>query len=113
MSSWKVDSWKLSAAEGLKGCEISPEGDLVAYWSDTKISIYNELSLPSQTNLEEPQVAHPAAEYTLELTDCIWKSVAVTNKFLIASTTGTLFQVGTAFLIFDQLQANPDTVLYI
>jgi hypothetical protein len=79
--------------EGLKGCEISPKGILVAYWSDHKIKLYNELSLPFQMTLEEPRPIDPYAEYTLELDNCIWKSVALSEKYLIASTTGANFQV--------------------
>jgi hypothetical protein len=97
LSNWQVDSWQLSAAIGLKGCDISPKGDLVAYWSDTKIRLYNELSLPPQMNFGEPPIVSPAAEYTLGLTDCIWKSVALTDRFLIASTTGAVFQVSLSF----------------
>ncbi|EED20717.1 conserved hypothetical protein [Talaromyces stipitatus ATCC 10500] len=100
LSHWQVDSWQLSSTEGLKGCEISPRGDLVAYWSDNQIRLYNELSLPPQVTFGEPPVVSPAAEYTLGLTDCIWKSVAVTDRFLIASTTGAVFQCYVYDLVF-------------
>lgn len=93
LSDWQVGSWQLSSVEGLKGCDISPQGTTVAYWSDTKIRLYNELSVPSQTSPNEPPLMKPAAEYELRLNDCIWKSVALTEKYLIASTTGAYFQV--------------------
>jgi hypothetical protein len=86
-----VEEWYLSASEGYKGCEISPDGALVAYWTDVKISLFTSQSLPSG----ERNVVTAAAEYVLEITDCIWKSVSLTQRYLIASTTGANFQVRT------------------
>lgn len=86
-----MEEWYLSASEGYKGCEISPDGALVAYWTDIKISLFTSQSLPSG----ERNVVTAAAEYVLEITDCIWKSVSLAQRYLIASTTGANFQVRT------------------
>ncbi len=82
------ESWYLSGSNAFKGCEISPDGSLVAYWTDVKVSLYTSQSLPS-----EGSMADPAAEYSLEISDCIWKSIALTKTYLIAATTGVNFQV--------------------
>lgn len=88
----QIASWQLSGVEGLKGCEISPQGTLVAYWSDVTIKLYNELSLPSKMGSGAPQIIQPAAEYGLKLADFIWKSVVLSEKYLIASTSAASFQ---------------------
>ncbi|KAK0630326.1 hypothetical protein B0T17DRAFT_636267 [Bombardia bombarda] len=84
----QVEGWYLAASESFKGCEISPDGSLVAYWTDVKISLYTSQSLTSR----EGYIATPASEKVLDAPNCIWKSITLTKKYLIASTTGASFQ---------------------
>jgi serine/threonine protein kinase len=94
-----VDTWHLSSTEDFKGCEISPDGTLVAYWTDTKIALYTSQSLSSGNAFE----ATPASDYSLgESENSIWKSISLTEKHLIASTTGSTFNVSHV-----QSQAQP------
>ncbi|KAK3693402.1 hypothetical protein B0T22DRAFT_420686 [Podospora appendiculata] len=93
-----VKGWYLSTSEAYKGCAISPDGSLVAYWTDVKISLYTSQSLSAG----EGDVVSPAAEHLLEAPNCIWKSIGLTHKYLVASTTGANFQC----YIFD-LQRGP------
>lgn len=82
--------------EPFKGCEISPDGYIVAFWTDFKISIYTSNSLPIAEANEPVPVVKSAGEYTIS--DCIWKSVSVTDKYLVASTSGGNFEVRTRVL---------------
>ncbi|KAK3381856.1 hypothetical protein B0H63DRAFT_435372 [Podospora didyma] len=83
----QVQGWYLSSTEAFKACKISPEGSLVAYWTDVKISLYTSQSLYSSKGDE----AVPAAEHLLVATDCILKGVCLTQKYLVTSTTGANF----------------------
>ncbi|KAK5653979.1 hypothetical protein OQA88_7655 [Cercophora sp. LCS_1] len=86
-SNGQIDSWSLSPSEDFKGCDISPDASLVAYWTDVKILLYTSQSLsPRQAN-----AVAPVASRKIEETGCIWKTVVVTQKYLIASTTGPSF----------------------
>ncbi|KAJ5994331.1 hypothetical protein N7451_010055 [Penicillium sp. IBT 35674x] len=76
--------------EPFKGCGISPDGYIVAFWTDFKISIYTSNSLPIVGANEPIPVVRSAGEYTIS--DCIWKSVSVTDKYLVASTSGGNFE---------------------
>ncbi|KAK3335227.1 kinase-like domain-containing protein [Cercophora scortea] len=93
-----VKGWYLSTSEAYKGCAISPDGSLVAYWTDVKISLYTSQSLSAG----EGDVVSPAAEHLLQAPNCIWKSIGLTHRYLVASTTGANFQC----YIFD-LQRGP------
>ncbi|KAK5993766.1 hypothetical protein PT974_07203 [Cladobotryum mycophilum] len=83
-----ADEWPLTSEESFKGCVISPDATLVAYWTDIKISLYTSQSLMPRDGQREGHELMPAAEYPLKETDCFWKSVTLTNEYLIASTTG-------------------------
>jgi hypothetical protein len=86
----KVDSWHISPDENFKGCEISPDGSLVAYWTDNKIELYTRQSLP----LREGDNVTPTSSYSLAKSEnCIWKSISLTQRYLVASTTGSSFNV--------------------
>ncbi|KAH8697600.1 hypothetical protein BGW36DRAFT_169975 [Talaromyces proteolyticus] len=86
----QVDVWNLSPLEPFKGCQISPNGTYVAYWTDIKISLYTSHSV----SLQNQNLVKPAAEYSLEseYMNCIWKEIALTQRYLVASTTGANFQ---------------------
>ncbi|KAK0719271.1 hypothetical protein B0H67DRAFT_149719 [Lasiosphaeris hirsuta] len=86
----RVEEWFLSTSGDYKGCDISPDASLVVYWTDIKLSVYTNQSLPPR---EGPRRVTPAAEHTLEETNCIWKTAKVTRKYLIASTSGGSFNL--------------------
>jgi len=85
----QVEGWLLSPPQEFKGCDISPDASFVAYWTDTRISLYTSQSLSTR----EAQVLFPVAWRDLEGRNCIWKTVVVTSKYLVASTTGGSFNV--------------------
>ena len=85
----RVERWYLGAPESFKGCEISPDGTVIAFWTDTKISVYTSQSLEQ----ERVEVVCPAAEYSIQIPECRWKSISLTRRYLIASTSGGTFQV--------------------
>jgi hypothetical protein len=90
----QVERWNLFPSEAFKGCAISPDGNLVAYWTDDKISLYTSESL----RLQNLHTASPASNYLLETkynTTRMWKAIALTQRYLVASTTGGDFQVRT------------------
>jgi hypothetical protein len=86
----KVKEWRLRDKEHFTGCAISPEAALVAYWTDTKIFLYTSQSLGSgESNLVSPA----AGPYSLPASNCIWTSVCLTSKYIVASTTGASHHV--------------------
>ncbi|KAL2812741.1 kinase-like domain-containing protein [Aspergillus granulosus] len=84
-----IDFWYLSDAKALKGCQISPDCSLIAYWTDRKISLYSARSTPSTRGA----TLKPEAEYTLEDENCFWKTIRLTSKYLVASTTKVTFHI--------------------
>lgn len=94
-SDGRVDRWFLRADEAFKGCEISPDGSVVAFWTDTKISLFTSQSLgPADSG----GLIHPAAEYGPE-PGRLWKSISLTRKHLIASVSGGDIQVSISLLM--------------
>ncbi|KAJ6095506.1 hypothetical protein N7486_006252 [Penicillium sp. IBT 16267x] len=86
----RLERMFLDDNEPFKGCEISPDGYIVAFWTDFKISIYTSNSLPIAAANEPVPVVKSAGEFLIS--DCIWKSVNVTDKYLVASTSGGNFE---------------------
>ncbi|KXJ91907.1 kinase-like domain-containing protein [Microdochium bolleyi] len=88
MLSRRVQGWLQANVENYKGCAISPDGALIVYWTDRKISVFTSQSL-------SPAITHsvtPAAEYALDSQQYIWNSVCLAENWLIASTSGANFQ---------------------
>ncbi|GJN70982.1 hypothetical protein PLICBS_005042 [Purpureocillium lilacinum] len=81
-----VDEWYPWATQDFKGCAISPDANVLAYWTDNKIMLYTSQSLAAR---EGHTVSH-AADWKLPETDCdcFLKHVCLTDKYLIASTAG-------------------------
>ncbi|KGO36018.1 hypothetical protein PEX1_080440 [Penicillium expansum] len=79
--------WNLDASEPFKGCEISPDGTVIAFWTDIKISLYTSQSLQQKGD----NGIRPAAEYPIP-TVGFWKSISLTKRHLIASTSGSPVQ---------------------
>ncbi|KAH7026591.1 kinase-like domain-containing protein [Microdochium trichocladiopsis] len=86
--SQRAHGWRQEKLENYKGCAISPDGTLIAYWTDLKISLFTSQSL-SPAN--EDSVT-PSAEYTLQSQQYLWSSVSLAENWLIASTSGANFQ---------------------
>jgi len=89
----EVERWNVSSAENYKGCDISPDGTLVAYWTDKTISLYTAESLRQRT-------IQPVPAYTLGQSDGtepdsrrIWTSVSLTQRYLVASVNSNAFKV--------------------
>ncbi|KAL2826296.1 kinase-like domain-containing protein [Aspergillus cavernicola] len=79
-----LEQWYLANIEAAKGCEIAPDCSLVAYWTDRKISLYSSGSL-------SPNLAKPVAQHELTGDGYLWKSIRLTQSYLIASTTSPSF----------------------
>ncbi|KAJ5165156.1 uncharacterized protein N7500_006986 [Penicillium coprophilum] len=84
----RVEQWYLGPTQSFKGCEISPDGTVIAFWTDTRISLYTSQSLE-----QGAEGARPAAEYLIKTPEYRWKSISLTRKHLIASTSGGTFQL--------------------
>ncbi|KAL4945255.1 hypothetical protein BDV06DRAFT_45168 [Aspergillus oleicola] len=82
-----LEKWSLSEAEPFKGCQISPDCSFVAYWTDRTILLYSGHSL----NSSRGEAIASVGQYSLESENCFWNSVRLTEKYLVASTTSTMF----------------------
>ncbi|KAJ5370257.1 uncharacterized protein N7496_006349 [Penicillium cataractarum] len=84
-----IRRWTLKTAHPFKNCEISSDGSLVVFWTDTELTLFTSLSVSSGDG-----EAHPQAEWSLENEDSnwFWKNVRLTNRFLLASTSGGTFR---------------------
>lgn len=86
-----VKRYYLSKKEDFKGCEISPDGTLIVLWTEKKIVLYNSTSF----SVEDGESLTAGPEYRPETTDGFWKTMSVTREHLIASETGSSFNVST------------------
>ncbi|PFH62082.1 hypothetical protein XA68_15173 [Ophiocordyceps unilateralis] len=80
----EVCAWLVSPSDDFKGCVVSPDAAHVVYWTDITIFLYTSQAL----NHAIGEVLTPSAEFTLNETDCFWKSVCMSRSRLIAYTTG-------------------------
>ncbi|KAJ5155265.1 hypothetical protein N7492_008068 [Penicillium capsulatum] len=83
-----IEKWLLGSKDSFKGCEISSDGTVAVFWTDKKISLFTSQSLSSDGN----DVAQPADEFIISETNCVLKSIVLTDKCLVASTSGGKFQ---------------------
>ncbi|KAL3481350.1 hypothetical protein BJX99DRAFT_271288 [Aspergillus californicus] len=79
-----VGPWYLPGIEASKGCAISPNCSMVAHWTDRKISVY-PWEPPSSSDRMNVQ------SFELETDKWLWKSIRLSKKYLIASTTSPTF----------------------
>lgn len=89
-----VQRWRIPRdnSDVFKGCKVSPDGNVIAYWSDSKISLFT----PSSVSNADGDFLKTFGEHSLESlgsTSRFWKAVCVTNRYLIATTTGNIFNV--------------------
>lgn len=89
-----MQAWHLSKTEDFKGCDISPDGKLVVLWTEKKIVLFNSTSF----SVREGDSLEAGSEYTPETTNGFWKTMSVTEKYLIACETGSSFHVSTTTL---------------
>ncbi|KAI0139927.1 kinase-like protein [Hypoxylon sp. NC0597] len=79
----KIETWMVPHARPFAGCSMALNEFVVAYWTDTDISLYNSQSFPPYPHREIKFVA----ECRLKAIGA-WKSVRLNETYLIASTTG-------------------------
>ncbi|KAK1638668.1 kinase-like domain-containing protein [Colletotrichum phormii] len=87
-----VQQWRIPRGryDVFKGCKVSPDGSIIAYWSDSDISLFASSSTPNA----EGDFLENIGGRSLELlgsTSRFWKAVCLTNNYLIATTTGNIF----------------------
>ncbi|PFH57340.1 hypothetical protein XA68_15196 [Ophiocordyceps unilateralis] len=85
LSGAEVRVWRAETTEktpdDYKGCLVSPDAAFVVYWTDVKIVLYAPQSL-------EGDRIQASSEYTLEEINCIWESVCISRKSVVAYTKG-------------------------
>lgn len=84
----QIGRWFVEANEPFKNCEISSDGSVVVFWSDTKLTLFTSSSLTSGKIEAKPQ-----AEWFLESPSRILKNVRLTDRYLLASASGGTFRV--------------------
>ncbi|KAH8886043.1 hypothetical protein GQ53DRAFT_828413 [Thozetella sp. PMI_491] len=85
----QLSPWNQLRLNDVKGCEASPMGTYVAYWSDRKITVFNSVSL-AENGIFNRMIRH---DVPLDDNDnCIFNSLALTESNLVVSTTGLAFQ---------------------
>ncbi|KAK8021109.1 Sec34-like family protein [Apiospora arundinis] len=84
MQDYYIQQWTIPTTRAFKGCAVSRDGTLVAYYTDTMIALYTSESL-SHTGTGDLDPS--GAEYVLEDKDCFWQCISLTSRYLIASTT--------------------------
>lgn len=62
---------------------------MLVYWSDYRLILFTSLSAPP----ESEETLKPAGKFSLGGSACFWKAVALTERYLIATTTGGTFNV--------------------
>lgn len=87
-----IGRWTLRTDKSFKNCEISSDGSLVVYWSDTDLTLFTSVSL-SDGNVEARQQAQWSLGDEEGQSNWIWKNIKLTNRHLLASTSGGTFQV--------------------
>ncbi|KAJ5107215.1 hypothetical protein N7456_003890 [Penicillium angulare] len=96
----EIDQLMIAGTESYKGCDISPDGSVIAFWTDNRILVYMSQSL------NDSEIT-PVASWELkgDIRTRILKSVSLTERYLVASTSGS-FQ----FYLFD-LQKTSTSIL--
>ncbi|KAI2470989.1 kinase-like protein [Annulohypoxylon bovei var. microspora] len=74
----QIRIWRLADARAFIGSSISPNGIDIAYWTNEWIRLYNAPSFLPHNDIAEYRLRGPSA----------WRSVKLTEKYLLASTTG-------------------------
>ncbi|KAF4451532.1 serine/threonine protein kinase [Fusarium austroafricanum] len=103
ISAWRLD---VDRTVHFSGCEISPDGNLLVYWSDKDVMLFTRPSgpatstSPSQSEsgsstapTESPgdQTLRCTGQHQLMSSGHSWRSMKLTNRYLIAVTTDESF----------------------
>ncbi|SCO43013.1 uncharacterized protein FFMR_07172 [Fusarium fujikuroi] len=98
---WRLD---IEKSTRFKDCRSSPDGQLIAYWSDKDIMVFDRATTISRisssntfgTGLRANSVdtvrdraLRNVGKYRLAGVSCSWKSLGLTDSFLVAATTET------------------------
>jgi hypothetical protein len=93
-SNVQEETLPLDSTVPLKGCELSPYGDYLAYWTDSKVYIFtNDQVDPDGRSVLvaewppgiEPSPMPPTPEEAAAA--ITWQSLCLTTRYLVASTT--------------------------
>jgi hypothetical protein len=108
-----IRRWRLEGIQRLKykDCVCSSDGSRIAYWTNETITLYDDLSglantIPyrrvqsmgsrmSSTDSERESTLTVAGQYSIADWSRSWRSVRLTNRYLIAATTDETFNVST------------------
>jgi hypothetical protein len=101
-----IHRWRLDINKSMrfKDCRSSPNGKLIAYWSDKVIMVFDRATTISRTNSSSTsdngtrtlsmesardRTLRNVGQHQLAGVSCSWKSLGMTNSYLVAATTET------------------------
>lgn len=108
-----IRRWRLETDKKLKykDCVCSPDGSRIAYWTNETITLYDDRSglantIPyrrvqsmgsrmSSTDSQRESTLTVAGQFSIADWSRSWRSVRLTDRYLIAATTHELFNVST------------------
>ncbi|KAG5804767.1 hypothetical protein H9Q74_010283 [Fusarium xylarioides] len=98
---WRLD---IDKSTRFKDCRSSPDGQLIAYWSDRDIMVFDRATTFSRTNSSSTfgttsratsiedvrdRALRNVGKHRLAGVSCSWKSLGLTDSYLVAATTET------------------------
>ncbi|KAF4444200.1 serine threonine kinase [Fusarium acutatum] len=98
---WRLD---IDKSTRFKDCRSSPDGQLIAYWSDKAIMVFDRATTISRTNSSSTfgtglratsmdsvrdRALRNVGKHRLAGVSCSWKSLGLTDSHLVAATTET------------------------
>ncbi|KAG5766364.1 hypothetical protein H9Q72_005583 [Fusarium xylarioides] len=98
---WRLD---IDKSTRFKDCRSSPDGQLIAYWSDKAIMVFDRATTFSRTNSSSTfgtasratsiedvrdRALRNVGKHRLAGVSCSWKSLGLTDSYLVAATTET------------------------
>jgi hypothetical protein len=98
---WRLD---IKKSTRFKDCRSSPDGQLMAYWSDKAIMVFDRAATISRmsssntfgttlratsTESVRDRALRNVGNHRLAGVTCSWKSLGLTNSYLVAATTET------------------------
>ncbi|KAF5230745.1 hypothetical protein FANTH_13737 [Fusarium anthophilum] len=112
---WRLDIEKYTR---FKDCRTSPDGQLIAYWSDKALMVFDRATTISRTNSSSTfgtglratstdvirdSALRNVGKHRLAGVSCSWKSLGLTDSYLVAATTETkLFECYIFDIAMDQ-----------
>lgn len=99
-----IDRWRLDIEKStrFKDFRSSPDGQFIAYWSDKTIMVFDRATTISRTNSSSTFgtgsrvtsmdnirdcTLRNVGKYQLGGVSCSWKSLGLTDSYLVAATT--------------------------